>query len=177
MSSSRQRGPCVGEREHVGLAGRLQRHRAARQVQHAAHHLAARQRGEQLGQAGGRGHRLEHQLQRAAAGQAEALRLLGADAVLHHLGRVERERAVAHLGDEVVLDAAAGDRAGDAAVVAHRHRRAHRARRRAPGAGDGAEHRAVAGLVPVLHLLQHAQVNVVHGFAWAGARGAAEGRT
>ena len=150
------------QHEHVAFARRVQLHRAVGERQHAAHALAAREDLDQLGQARRLGDRLEHELQRAAAGQAEARGLLGADAVAHDFRPREREGAQAHLVDEVVLDAAAGDGAGDLAVAAHGHEGTHRARRRAPGAHHGAEHHPVPGRAPADDLLQDAEVDVVH---------------
>ena len=76
-------------------------------------------------------------------------------------GRVDA-LAVAHAVDQVVLDAAAGDRADDQAVVAHRQQRAGRARRRAPGLDDGDEPDRVARGVPVAGLREHLQIEAVH---------------
>ena len=169
ISSSRQRGPCVADEARLARAAAHRRRRARqahlgrRQIELAAHALARREQRQQLGDARARGHRLEHQFHRAAAGQAEALRLLGADAVAHDLGTpLERQRALAHLLDQVVLDAAAGDGAGDDAVAAHRDHRADRPRRRAPGAHHGAEHRALPRFEPGRDLAQHIQIDVVH---------------
>ena len=144
-----------------GVAG-LELDSTAGEFQAPAHALAALQALEQLAQAGARLHRLEHELDQPAAGQAEAVRGVGVDAVAHHLRPAGGERARLGLVDQVVLDAAAGDAAGHQAVVADGHRRAGRARRRAPGAGDGAQRHAVPGIAPGRDLAQDLQVDVVH---------------
>jgi len=64
-----------------------------------------------------RSHRLEHDLQRSAARQSVARRLLLSDAVGRDFGLHRCDRLAFHLVDKIVLDAAAGDRAHDLAVV------------------------------------------------------------
>ena len=105
--------------------------------------------------------RLLHQAQVAAAGQAEAGRFLLGHAVGDER-RLADPLALAHAVDQVVLDAAAGDRAGDLAVVAHRQQGAGRARRRAPGLDDGDEPDRAALATPVAGLREHLQIEAVH---------------
>src|SRR4051812_10637918 len=57
-------------------------------------------------------------------------------------------------GDHRALDAAAGDRAGDLAVVAHRHGRAGITRRRALQRDDARHRHAVAAGAPALDVVQ-----------------------
>ena len=59
----------------------------------------------------------DHQFHDAAAGQAEAARLVRGDAIALDEG-LRAERAGGHAGDQVVLDAAAGHRALHPTVVA-----------------------------------------------------------
>ena len=84
-------------------------------------------RPEQLVQPGPGLHGFQHKLDQAAAGQAEAVRGLGVDAVAHHLRDASGQGAGLGLGDQVVLDAAARDAAGHQAVVANGHAGAGRA--------------------------------------------------
>ena len=91
--------------------------------------------------------RLHHQAQCAAARQAEAGRLVLADAV--HDGADVRLHAVApDAFDQVVLDATAGHGAGHQAVIAHAHHGADRARGRAPGRRHRHQHDRMPGLQP-----------------------------
>ena len=153
----------VGQREFIGVCGGLERDLAAGDRQHPAHPLALAQAGQQFIEPGVRQHRLEHQLDQPAAGQAEAVRGVSVDAVAQHLRQARGQHAAARLVDQVVLDATARHAARDQSVVAHRDRRSRRPRRRAPGACDGAQHHAVAGRHPLGDLAQHIQVDVVHG--------------
>jgi hypothetical protein len=74
----------------------------------------------------------------------------------------------AHLLDQVVLDAAARDRADHLAVVADGERGADRARARAPGFGHGDQFTAVAGPEPGGGGFQYFKVDAVHGIAVLG---------
>jgi hypothetical protein len=85
-------------------------------------------------QAGRIGVEFQQQLQRAAAGQAEAVGLVGAHAVTHQLRRAVGNAQVLVQGlgvasDQIVFDAAARYRANGASVLAQGHHGAH-------GAGD-----------------------------------------
>jgi hypothetical protein len=148
--------------QHVGAAAVAQADFAGLQIQPAQRVPSRADAVEKFAEPGARPERLEDELDRAAAGQAEAERLVGGDAVLHALGPLGRHLAAAHLVDEVVLDAAAGDRADHQSVVAHQHVRADRPRRRTPGAHHRAEHGAVSRRAPLLGLLQNLCVDVVH---------------
>ncbi|MNE21894.1 hypothetical protein D3C80_1150760 [compost metagenome] len=111
----------------------------------------------------------QHQFEGAATGQAEAVGLVGADAVAHHLGKAAGH-AWAAVGagvavNEVVLDAAARDTADHTAVTAQGHHRAHRAGGGAPGTGDRGEQGAVAGGEPVSGGAQDQQVDAFHGYS------------
>ena len=88
--------------------------------------------------------RLEHELDRAAARQPEAPCLVRRHAVGHRLGARLRHAEPARAVDDVVLDAAARDRADDEPVVAHREHRAFGARRAAPGLDHGDQQHAAA---------------------------------
>ena len=128
----------VAQRQFVGAAGDLQVHLAGGQREAAPHPLPGLQLLQQLVQPGAVLHRLQHQLDQAAAGQAEAVGGVGVDAVTHYLRHARGERPRLGLGDEVVLNAAARDAAGHQAVAAYGHAGARGARGRTPGAGDGA---------------------------------------
>jgi len=68
---------------------------------------------------------LEDQFKRATAWQAEAMRLIGADAIAHHFWRaVTKSAAAMSRGvamDQIVLNAAAGHAAHHATVVTQGH--------------------------------------------------------
>ncbi len=103
---------------------------AGLQVEHpfgAAALLAGQQ---QFGQPAARRHRLQHQFDRAAAGQAEAVRLVGRDAVAQQAGPLAGADGLDAAGldalDQVVLDAAARDRADGFATAVDGHQRAGR---------------------------------------------------
>ena len=81
----------------------------------------------------------------------------------------------ADAADDVVLDAAAGHRALDEAVVAHGEHRARRPRRAAPGLDDGDEQHAPAGVEPFGAALQDFEIDAVHGHA-PGKRAASSPR-
>ena len=78
------------DRQFRRRIGRFQRRRAIGQAHGAPHQPAAFEQRDQLGQAGGIRIVFEQQFERAAAGQAEAVRLVGGDAVLHQRGRPRR---------------------------------------------------------------------------------------
>src|SRR6185436_376244 len=107
--------------------------------------------------------RLDNELQRAAARQAPARRFLVGHAVGEELGFLRRRETRLHLLDEIVLDAAARDRADDLAVVADRDHRADRARRRAPGLDDGAERGLVPAFAPAFGGTQDFDIYAIHG--------------
>ena len=131
-------------------------------VEKARHQLVAADDLEQLAELRLGRDRLEHELQRAAAGQVEALRLLGGHAVGQRRRLALRQRVVAHLVDHVVLDAAAGHRAHHVAVVADDQHRAHRAGRGAPRAHHRRERGAAAFVLPGLRGPQHFEIDTVH---------------
>ena len=114
------------ELEHVLPAAGLLRHLAGGHVQAPAHQLLLADGGEQRLDAAFLRDRLQHQLQGAAAGQAPARRFLVGHPIGHPLRQVGSLRL--YLFDQVILDAAAGDRAHHLAVVADHDQRAHRAR-------------------------------------------------
>mmetsp|Transcript_49005 Transcript_49005/g.115084 ORF Transcript_49005/g.115084 Transcript_49005/m.115084 type:complete len:415 (-) Transcript_49005:1265-2509(-) len=157
----------LGQRQRVGAARRRrQRHHAGGQVQAAADPFTAAQACEQFVERRLWAERFKHQLQRAAAGQAEAAGLFRAHAVAQQLRPGECQAACPQLGDEVVLDATARHRAGDQPVLPNGHQRAHRPRRRAPGSRDGAQHHAAGLRPPGRGGAQHAKIEVVHALLW-----------
>ena len=66
-------------------------------------------------------------------------------------------------GDQVVLDAAAGDRAHEDAVVAHREQRPRRARARAEGPRHRHEPGAASRTLPREHVFEDVEVEALHG--------------
>ena len=85
----------------------------------------------------------------AAAGQPDAQRLVVGDPVRQELGR----HAAEHLprgAVDLVLDAAAGDGAGELAALRDRELRAHRAWGRAPRRDDRREREPLAAAAPAL---------------------------
>ena len=153
-------GFTVETRDLLGM-GRGQRTATAGQVQPPLDQFARRQTFEQRIERGRRGERLEHQLHGAAAGQAEATRLLRPHAVAYAL-RPRRHALAAQSRHEVVLDAAAGYRTDRAAVLAQRQQRPGRAWRRTPGAHHRDEHHPPALRQPASCALQHLHVETVH---------------
>ncbi len=121
------------EGQAVGGQGGPERGAAACHVERARHQLAALHGFQQFVKVAGGAERLGHQFDGAAAGQAEAVRFLGADAVLDGFGVRAGNAFAPYPVDEVVLDAAARDRAHHQAVVAHRQHRAFGPGRGAPG--------------------------------------------
>ena len=105
---------------------------AASQVQVTAYQACAVEAGQQLFKMLQRRGELQHQFEGTSTGQAEAVGLVGTDAIAHDLGL-----AGGHAGafvctgvamDEVVLDAAPGNTADHSTVTAQGHHRADRAR-------------------------------------------------
>ena len=82
---------------------------------------------------------LQQQGDAAAAGQAQALVLLGADTILDQFGAFTGVFAGSQPFHQVLFHAAAGDRAYLATVIGDCHDRAHRARRGAQCLNDGAK--------------------------------------
>jgi hypothetical protein len=142
---------------------RLERGLAGIHLEPAQHQLLLADRFEQRVDRARLADGLEHDLQRSAARQAPARRVLIGDAVSDELRLVRRNLAALHLVDQVVLDAPAGDRAGDLPIVADRDHRADRARRRAPGLDDRAERYAVSRLAPRFGAAEDFDVYAVHG--------------
>lgn len=95
-----------------------------------------------------------HHLQPAGTGQAEAVSLVGTDAVGHQtgqaLGQDPFDAFVLHRGDEIVLDAATGYRSHHHPIVAQRHQRTGRARRRPPCLGHGDQRHVMVFLLPLV---------------------------
>jgi hypothetical protein len=155
--------------ELVGGGGFGELHGARCERHRALHEPAFFEFGHQGVERSGVGVVFEQQFERAAAGQAEAVRLVGGDAVLHQRGRRAQGHVfavavrVAVARDQVVLDAAARDRTHHRAVIGQRHDRADRPRRRAPGAHHRGQERALAGLPPVAQRAQHHDIEIFHG--------------
>ena len=80
--------------QRVGVLGSLQGDSARRAVHTALDQRARLQSLQQILQAGGIGVEFQQQLQRAAAGQAEAVSLVGTDAIAHQLRRAVRNAQV-----------------------------------------------------------------------------------
>src|ERR1043166_2203276 len=85
----------------------------------------------------------------AAAGKSGAPRGLVGDAELEGL-RLAALDHVERFGHDVALDASAGDRAEEIALVVDHQVRAHRPRRRAPGLDHGRERNPAPLLLPIL---------------------------
>ena len=137
-------------------------HQAGLQIECADDDAVRLDCGQQFAQLRVRRQWLEHDLHRPAAGEAEALRLLGARAVGRDPGAPSVEFTARDAGDQVVLDAAARQRSGDLSIVADDHQRARRPWRRAPGAHHRAERDAVAAVEPVDRAAQDLDVHAVH---------------
>ena len=99
--------------------------------------------------------------------QAEPVRLVRTHAVAHHLWRAAgyprpaMEAAVPV--NQVVLDAPARHTAHRAPVLPEHHHRAHRSRRRAPGAHHGGDEGALPFVAPAEQGAQDGDVEVFHG--------------
>ena len=104
----------------------------------------------------------------AAAGQADIPGGLVGDAEFEHFGLAAGDH-VERLGDHRALDAAAGHRAQEGAVIVDHEAGACRPRRRAPGLNHGGQRHAVAGLLPVLGRLQDVFVAIEHGSLFRSA--------
>ena len=124
----RVRGVAIGS----GAAG-LELRVAIQQRDAALHQAARVELRHQGGQALRIGVEFQQQLQRAATRQAKAVGLVGADAVFHpfrwSLGQAARATWRIGLGEavnQVVFDAAAGDRSDHRTVFAQSHDGAHR---------------------------------------------------
>ena len=130
-------GLCIQGQVGRGVAD-CQADRTTLQLHRAAHQLPAGERLHQRGQAGGIGVKFQQQLQGAATGQAKAVGLVGADAVLDQARRPARDVLFASRGgsvgwgggwgigpgeavDQVVFNAAARDRTDHRAVLAQGH--------------------------------------------------------
>ena len=125
--------PGAVEPQRLGRRGRRQSHRAGDAIDRALHQLPRLQPLHQRLQR--REIRLEfqQQFQGAAAGQAEAVRLIRRDAVAHQRGCGLRHGAVPISAGvamhQVVLDATSGDGTHAAAILAQRHHGADGPRR------------------------------------------------
>ena len=150
------------EREAVGRVRRMQRGIAGHEVE------AARDQVPRLDLAQQRPHprfarqRLQHELDRAAARQAEPARLVRRHAVRNRLGARLRHAEPARAVHDVVLDAATGHRPRDEPVVADRQHRPFGPRRAAPGLHHGDQQHAAAPLEPFGAALQYFVVDTVH---------------
>ena len=113
---------------------------------------------------------LDEHLDLAAAGQADLPGGLVGDAELQRLG-LAAGKDILGLGDHLALDAAAGDRALEAAVLGDHQLAADADRRRAPGADHGGERDAAVLVEPAAGGLQH----VVRLGAVEGGRGLGHG--
>src|SRR5205814_9421726 len=108
----------------------------------------------QLADAALRGQRLQHELDRSSAGQAELARILCGNAIGDRLRALDVRTLAARTLDDVVFDAAARHRADDMTVVAYGELRARRPRRAAPGFDDRDEQHAPAACQPFGALAQ-----------------------
>ena len=153
--------------ELLGGAGRhdVERDGAGGEVEAARQQFVTVQALQQFGDGAGAREWFDGQLNGAAAGQAEAVRFVGGDAVADQLRGAACDAVLAHALDQVVLDAAAGDGSDYAAIVADGQQRADRTRAGAPGLDDGDELAAVTGVDPRGGGLEYFQVDAVHGSA------------
>ncbi len=150
--------------QHGARSGGRERHRAAVQVDAAFQQFAAFEPVQQFADAAGGRQGFDRQLDGAAAGQAEAVGVVGADAVADDVRHgVRGDTLGAHVLDQVVLDAAAGDRADHAAIVAHGEGGADGARARAPGLDHRDQFAAVARGDPAGGGFQYVEVEAIHG--------------
>jgi hypothetical protein len=124
------------ESEPVGGSRRPEAHLRALEVERASDELSRTDLIEKLANAARRAQRLEHELDRSTARQSELARILGRHAVGHDLGFLDIRALAPRALDDIVLDTAAGHRADDLAVLAHREQRARRPRRAAPRPDD-----------------------------------------
>src|SRR5579863_2784043 len=106
---------------------------------------------------------LHENLNLAAAGEADFPRLLVADAEIEEAWFAVGDGGE-RLLDDGTLDATAGDRPDELAVLLDREFGTHRARGGTPGGDDGRECHALAGVLPTRGLLKNA-VGIVHAAA------------
>ena len=95
--------------------------------------------------------RHEH-LDVAAAGEPDLEGLLVGDPVLEQ-ARLEPRQHLARLAEDIALDAAAGDRAGQLAALRHRELRSDRPRCTPPRGDDSGERHLLSAPVPALEIL------------------------
>ncbi|MDT4814076.1 hypothetical protein FQZ97_470730 [compost metagenome] len=105
---------------------------------------------------------LHQHVEDAAAGQADRRVGVAAIAIAHELHRLG-EGAGGQAFEEVILHAAAGQRADPVAGRIGRQQGARRAGRRAIGGQYGAEPHRLAGTRPFQGLAHHQQIKVLHG--------------
>jgi hypothetical protein len=150
------------ERQAVGRFGMTERGAPAGHVERARDQPAAFHGCKQFGNAAVHRQRLGHEFDRAAAGQAEAMRFLGADAVFHRFRARGPDAFAMHAIDDVVLDAAARYRADHEAVVTHRQHGAFRTWRRAPRSDYRYQQYAMSFMLPLDAALQDFEIHAVH---------------
>ncbi len=107
--------------------------------------------------------RLEHELDRAAAGKSELARIFRRNAVGDRLRPLDVSTLAPRALDDVILDAAARYRADDVPVVPHREQRTRRPRRATPGLDHRHEQDAPVGRQPFGAPAQHLEVDAIHG--------------
>src|SRR6202035_4063775 len=98
----------------------------------------------------------------AAAGQPDIPGGLVGDAKFEHLWLAAGDH-IERFGDDSALDAAAGHRAQEGAVIVDHEAGACRPRRRPPGLDHRRQRHAVAGLLPVLSRFENVFVAIEHG--------------
>src|SRR5215470_12118639 len=99
------------ESEAVARSRRRERYTCALEIERARDQPPALYLLEQLRETAVTRERLEHELDRAAARQAEFACVIGADAVGHRLRTLHVRAFATRTLDDVVLDAATGNRA------------------------------------------------------------------
>ncbi|MNG05884.1 hypothetical protein D3C84_890990 [compost metagenome] len=152
--------------ERLGHRCGCECHHAGDAIHRALHKLSRLQAPHQLIERLEIRHELQQQFQRAAARQAEAMRLVCSDAVAHKPGRRLRHVRLAVCTrvviNQVILDTATRDRTHAAAVFTQHHHRANRSRRRAPGLDHRHQHQLVTTGMPVACSAQHPHINTFH---------------
>lgn len=119
----------VLEAQHGARMGARQGDGAAAQVEPAFEQLSAFKALQEFAQAAVQAQGFDRQFDRAAAGQTEAVGVVGADAVADDVrARIGCDAPGAYVLDQVVLDATAGDGTDHAPIVAHGQGGADRAR-------------------------------------------------